>query len=308
VRNQKQKLKAMKVFLTGGMGFVGSEIVRQLVADGHVVRALVRKGSEDKLAVLENVEVFPGDVTDAGSLVNALVGCDAVIHLVGIIREFPKKGVTFKQMHVEATENILQAAEEQGVQRYLHMSSNGTRERGSTAYHRSKWQGEKMVRESPLDWTIFRPSLIFGPGSEFVNILATLIRKMPVVPVIGNGKYRMQPVAVDQVAASFVKALGMSETIGKAYQLGGGVSYSYDEIIDLTAQALGKEKVCKIHQPIFMIKPMIRMMQGFDQFPITEDQLKMLVEGNVCDPQEWAQTFNLKPLSFADGIEASLPD
>ncbi len=308
MRNQKQKLKAMKVFLTGGMGFVGSEIVRQLVADGHVVRALVRKGSEDKLAVLENVEVFPGDVTDAGSLVNALVGCDAVIHLVGIIREFPKKGVTFKQMHVEATENILQAAEEQGVQRYLHMSSNGTRERGSTAYHRSKWQGEKMVRESPLDWTIFRPSLIFGPGSEFVNILATLIRKMPVVPVIGNGKYRMQPVAVDQVAASFVKALGMSETIGKAYQLGGGVSYSYDEIIDLTAQALGKEKVCKIHQPIFMIKPMIRMMQGFDQFPITEDQLKMLVEGNVCDPQEWAQTFNLKPLSFADGIEASLPD
>jgi NADH dehydrogenase len=308
VRNQKQRNKVMKVFLTGGTGFVGSEIVRQLVADGHVVRALVRKGSEDKLAVLENVEVFPGDVTDAGSLVNAMVGCDAIIHLVGIIREFPGKGVTFKKMHVEATENILQAAEEQGVQRYLHMSSNGVREGGSTDYHRSKWQGEELVRESPLDWTIFRPSLIFGQGSEFVNILAALIRKLPVVPVIGNGKYRMQPVAVDQVAASFVKALGMSETIGKAYQLGGGASYSYDEILDLTARALGKEKVCKIHQPLFMIKPMIRMMQGFDQFPITEDQLKMLVEGNVCDPQEWVQTFNLKPLSFADGIEASLQD
>lgn len=308
MRNQKQKIKAMKVFLTGGTGFVGSEILRQLVADGHVVRALVRKGSEDKLAVLENVEVFPGDVTDAGSLVNALVGCDAIIHLVGIIREFPGKGVTFKKMHVAATENILHAAEEQGVQRYLHMSSNGTRERGSTDYHRSKWQGEELVRESPLDWTIFRPSLIFGQGSEFVKILATLIQKMPVVPVIGNGKYRMQPVAVDQVAASFVKALGMNETIGKSYQLGGGVSYSYDEILDLTARALGKEKACKIHQPIFMVKPMIRMMQGFDQFPITEDQLKMLVEGNVCDPQEWAQTFNLKPLSFADGIEVCLQD
>jgi len=115
-------------------------------------------------------------------------------------------------------------------------------------------------------------------------------------------------VAVDQVAASFVKALEMSETIGKTYQLGGGSSYSYDEILDLTGRALGKENVCKIHQPIFMIKPMIKMMQGFDQFPITEDQLKMLVEGNVCDPQEWAQTFDLQPLSFAEGIEACLQD
>ncbi|MGK2944417.1 MAG: complex I NDUFA9 subunit family protein [Desulfuromonadales bacterium] len=306
MNNQKQRLKAMKVFLTGGTGFVGSEVLRQLVTAGHVVRALVRKGSEDKLAVLENVEVYPGDVTDAASLVDALTGCDAVIHLVGIIREFPNRDVTFKRMHIEGTENMLKAAAAQGVQRYLHMSSNGVREGGSTAYHRTKWQSEKLVRDSNLDWTIFRPSLIFGPGSEFVDILVTLIRKLPVVPVIGDGKYRMQPVAVDQVAASFVKALGLSETIGKTYHLAGGASYSYDEILDLTARALGKEKACKIHQPLILIKPMVKMMQGFDQFPITEDQLKMLVEGNVCDPGEWAKTFNLKPISYAEGVGACL--
>jgi uncharacterized protein YbjT (DUF2867 family) len=292
----------MKVFVTGGTGFVGSEVLRQLIAAGHTVRALVREGSESKLAVLENVSVHPGDVTDAGSLDGGPAGCDAVIHLVGIIRDLPGRGVTFKKMHVEATENVLRATEKQGVKRYLHMSSNGTREDGSTAYHRTKWQAEELVRESSLDWTIFRPSLIFGRGSEFVRMLVELIRKIPVVPVIGDGQYRMQPVAVEQVASSFVKALAMPETIGETYLLGGGASYSYDEILDLTARALGKQNASKIHQPLFMIKPMIKMLQGFEKFPITEDQLKMLVEGNVCDPADWAQTFDLRPLSYGEGI------
>jgi len=298
----------MKVFVTGGTGFVGREILRQLVAAKHTVRALVRKGSEDKLAVLANVEVHTGDVTDTGCLAGALAGCDAVIHLVGIIRAFPSRGITFQKMHVDATENVLAAAVQQGVRRFLHMSSNGTRERGTTDYHRTKWQAEELVRNSGLEWTILRPSLIFGPGSEFVKMLAELIRRVPVVPVIGDGKYRMQPVAVGQVAATFVKALSMPETIGKTYLLGGGESYSYDEILDLTAVAMGKGTAAKIHQPLFMIKPMIKILQGFEQFPITEDQLKMLIEGNVCDPREWSKVFALQPISYADGIGGCFQD
>ena len=243
-----------------------------------------------------------GDVTDAASLVGALDGCDAVIHLVGIIREFPGRGITFKKMHVTATENILEACDEQGVRRFLHMSSNGTRENGSTGYHRTKWQAEELVRDSGLDWTIFRPSLIFGRGSEFVKMLTELIRRVPVVPVIGDGQYRMQPVSVAQVAVSFVKALAMPESIGKTYHQGGSESYTYDAILDLTGKAMGRKQVTKVHQPLFMIKPMIKMLQGFEQFPITEDQLKMLVEGNVCDPDEWAQAFGLVPISYAEGI------
>lgn len=296
------KVKKRKVFVTGGTGFVGREVMRQLVAAGHVARALVREGSVNKLAVLENVEVHPGDVTDVDSLAGALAGCDAVIHLVGIIRAFPGRGITFQKLHVEATGNMLTAAAEQGVKRFLHMSSNGTRPDGITEYHRSKWQAEELVRASTLDWTIFRPSLIFGREGEFVKILAELLRRTPVVPVLGNGKYRMQPVAVEQVAASFVQALDMPETIGASYELGGGESYSYDEILDLTAKALGKGAVAKIHQPLCMIKPMVRMLEGFKRFPITEDQLKMLLEGNVCDPGQWARAFKLTPLSYADGI------
>ncbi len=297
----------MKVFLTGGTGFVGSVVLRQLVTAGHVVRALVRKGSEGKMAVAKETEIHPGDITDAASLVDALRGCDAMIHLVGIIREFPGRDLTFNNIHVTGTGNMLEAAKEQGIKRYLHMSSNGTREKSNTEYHNTKWQAEEMVRDTTLDWTIFRPSLIFGQGSEFVSMLAKLIRGIPVVPVIGDGKYRMQPVAVEQVAASFVKALEMPETIGATYHLGGGASYSYDEVLDLTAQALGRARAVKIHQPLFMIKPMIRMMQSSEHFPITSDQLTMLLEGNVCDPGDWANTFGLKPLSYADGIGRCFP-
>jgi len=292
----------MKVFVTGGTGFVGREILGQLLSAGHEARVLVREGSQDKLSGHQNLETHIGDVTDAASLVGALDGCDAVIHLVGIIREFPGRGITFKKMHVTATENILEACEEQGVRRFLHMSSNGTRENGRTGYHRTKWQAEELVRDSGLDWTIFRPSLIFGRGSEFVKMLTELIRRVPVVPVIGDGQYRMQPVSVAQVAESFVRALAIPESIGKTYHQGGSESYTYDAILDLTGKAMGRKQVTKVHQPLFMIKPMIKMLQGFEQFPITEDQLKMLIEGNVCDPDEWAQAFGLVPISYAEGI------
>lgn len=296
----------MKVFVTGGTGFVGREVLRQLVAAGHSVRALVREGSAGKGLLAGQVELHVGDVTDAASLVGALTGCQALIHLVGIIRQFPRRGVTFDRLHVTGTENVLAAAQAQGVSRYLHMSANGTCEHAVSAYHRSKWQAEVAVRASSLHWTILRPSMIFGPGSEFVNVLAKLIDRLPLVPVFGDGQYRLQPVAVEQVAASFVGALAMPETIGSVYHLGGGASYSYDQILDLTAQALGQRRVAKIHQPLLLIKPMIRLMENFQHFPVTSDQLTMLLEGNVCDAAAWATTFNLTPLSYADGIAACL--
>ncbi len=292
----------MKVFLTGGTGFVGSEVLRQLVAAGHEVRALVRRGSEGKLAVRDGVDVRYGDATDPQSLAGVLDGCEAVVHLVGIIREFPAKGITFERLHGEATGNVLAAASQQGVTRYLHMSANGTGPSGATGYHRSKWAAEQAVRASDRDWTIFRPSLIFGKGGEFVTMLADLIRKLPVVPVIGDGQYRMQPVAVGQVAESFVKALTLPQTIGQTYHLGGAQSYSYDEILDLTGKAIGREQVTKLHQPLLMIKPMIKLMEHADHFPITSDQLEMLLAGNVCDTVSWASTFGITPLSYAEGI------
>jgi uncharacterized protein YbjT (DUF2867 family) len=292
----------MKVFLTGGTGFVGSEVLRQLTEAGHEVRALVRPGSEGKLSLLSGVEILRGDVTDPPSLEGAMGGCDALVHLVGIIRESPSRGITFRRLHAEATANVVAAAQNQGVMRYLHMSANGTRVDASSGYHRTKWEAEETVRSSELEWTIFRPSLIFGPGDEFVNMLAPVVRTMPIVPVIGDGRYRMSPVAVEDVAAGFVRTLGRPDTSGKIFHCCGPETLSYDEILDRIGEALGKNRVRKLHQPAALIKPLISMFSSIPRFPITRAQLTMLLEGNVCDPAPWAQALGLELHPFSEGI------
>ncbi len=294
----------MKVFLTGGTGFVGREVTRQLLASGHQVRALVR--SAGSLQDTSGIETVVGDTTKPESLQGALDGCGAVIHLVGIIREFPAKQITFERLHTASAQNMLRAATEQGVQRFLHMSANGTRPDAVTDYHKTKWAAEEAVRQSGLDCTIFRPSLIFGPQDQFINMLAQLVRRLPLVPVMGDGQYRMQPVAVADVAAGFVKALETPESVGQIYHCGGPAAYSYDEILDLIGQALGKDRVCKLHHPLFLMKPVVAVMQSIPQFPMTSDQLQMLLEGNVCDPEPWRITFGLELTELAAGIRSYL--
>jgi len=292
----------MKLFITGGSGFVGREVISQLVALGHQVRALTHRND-----VLDSaVETVGGDIGEVDSLSGSLKGCDAVIHLVGIIRESPAKGVTFAKLHVEATQNMVRAATEQGVRRFLHMSANGARADAVTDYHKTKWAAEEELRRSNLDWTIFRPSLIFGPHDQFVNLLAQLIRTLPLVPVMGDGRYRLQPVWVGDVAAGFVRALNCRESIGRSFECGGPEAYSYDQILDLIGRALGKSKVRKFHQPLLLMKPVVAAMQSIPQFPMTSDQLAMLLEGNICDPEPWRRALNLDLKGFTEGISEYL--
>ena len=294
----------MKVFVTGGNGFVGTEVIRQLLGAGHEVRSLVH--SRTAGATAAGLELWPGDATRPETLQGALAGCEAVIHLIGIIREFPEKQVTFQRLHIDASRNILAAANEQGVKRYLHMSANGTRPDGVAAYHKSKWQAEELVCASSLDATIFRPSVIFGPGDAFVNMLATIIRRTPIVPVIGDGEYQMSPVAVANVATGFVRALTQSESIGEIYHCGGPQTFTYNQLLDEIARALGRSGVTRIHQPVLMMRSLSTLLEGMSFFPITSGQLTMLLEGNVCDPQPWAQAFSIELTPFAEGIRQYL--
>ncbi len=296
----------MHVFVTGGTGFVGQQVVNQLLTAGHQVTCLVRSGSERKLAQHEQLRFHHGDATEAESLRGGMDGCQAVIHLIGIIREFPKRGITFTRLHREATRNILEAARATGVQRFVHMSANGTREGATSPYHRTKWDAEQLLRASELDWTIFRPSLIYGPDDQFVNMLVELIRKLPVVPVIGDGQYRMSPVAVEDVATGFVRALENPASIGQTYHCGGAQSLSYDEILDLVGRALNKARVIKLHQPLLFMKPVVSAMESLPGFPITSSQLTMLIEGNEVDPADWSAAFDIEPKAFYETISAYL--
>ena len=294
----------MKVFLTGSTGFVGSHITEELLTQGHNVHCLVRTGSERKLLRPEAIEIVNGDVLEPEGLAQKMEGCDAVIHLVGIIREFPKRGVTFERLHFQVTVNVVNETIKSGIKRYLHMSALGTRPNAKALYHQTKYQAEEYVRKSKLIWTIFRPSLIFGLRDNFVNMLADLIRSSPVFPVVGDGLYQLQPVSVETVAAAFVKALEMEKTHYQTYELAGDSQtnrLTYNDLVDTIAEVIGK-KAWKIHIPVWLMYSFAHLFGGFESFPLTHTQITMLLEGNVCDEKPFYKVLGFEPKPFKEGI------
>jgi len=287
----------MKIFIAGGTGFVGAHVVRELLGRGHQVRLLVHRRSAASVG-LEQVE---GDVTRLESFQQGLDGCGAVVNLVGIIREFHSKGITFERLHVQATANLLAAAKISGIRRYVQMSALGTRPNAVSRYHRTKFRAEELVRNSGLEWTILRPSLIFGPQDAFITMLASQLRLAPAVPVIGSGAYRLQPVHAGDVARCLALALEMPATIGQCYELCGNDRLTYVELLDAVAAAMGKSPPLKPRLPLGLMKLVIPLMQGLPQFPITMDQLQMLVEEAICDGR-WKETFGFEPKGFREGI------
>src|SRR3989475_9082325 len=193
-----------RVFVRGGPGFVARTVVQALRAAGCAVRCLVRRGSDRGLIGLGAIERYEGDVMARQSLAQGMAGCDAVIHLVGIIREHPSIGATIERVHTQGTINVLEAAAAVGARRYVHMSALGTRAGARSRYHQTKWAAEEAVRASPVPWTIFRPSIIYGRGDAFVTLLAGMLGRLPILPGIGTGRPRLQPVPVAHVAQGFV--------------------------------------------------------------------------------------------------------
>lgn len=292
----------MKIFIAGGTGFVGGHLTAELLQRGHelVLLAHGHAGSASS-----GISFVKGDVTDPASYGAAMKGCDAAINLVGIIREFPAKGITFERLHVEATASMVQATQHAGVLRYLQMSALGTRLDAVSGYHRTKWRGEEIVRGSGLAWTIFRPSLIFGPKDAFVNMLAANLRLAPVMPTMGDGNYRLQPIHGADVARCYADALEKPETAGQTFELCGEDRLTYRELLDAIAEAMGKGHPWKPALPLSLMKPVIKALQGISAFPITLDQLQMLLEENICDGC-WRNTFNFDPIRFRDGIQEYL--
>ena len=298
--------KISRVFVTGATGFVGRSVVQSLRAEGHAVRCLVRRGSEHDLRGLEAIERVQGDVLAPKTLEDSIAGCDAVVHLVGIIREYPARGVTFERVHVDGTTNVLRAAADAGVRRFVHMSALGTRAGARSRYHRTKWAAEEAVRGSALPWTIFRPSIIYGRGDAFVSMLAGAIKRYPAIPVIGDGRQRLQPIPVEQVATAFARSVAASETVKQTYEAGGPDAVTMIELLDLIAKTLGKRHLFKVPVPVPIIAPLARMLHRLPSFPITPDQLLMLEENNVCDPGPFFAAFGLKPIPLAVGLERIL--
>jgi uncharacterized protein YbjT (DUF2867 family) len=310
----------MRVLVTGATGYVGSRLIEFLRRDGHDVRLLVRKETAEatdtskagaigtgagKLAAslsTDSYQVVIGDVFETNTCLHACDGCDAVVHLVGIIREFPSQGITFDEVHRVATSNIVDAARRAGVARFIHMSALGARDDAASAYHRTKRAAERIVEGSGLEWTIFRPSWVFSPGDEMSRVIKDIVRKA-ITPLISGGRARVQPVALDDVCHCMSRSLRMPETQGKTYELGGPERLSYRELFEQAASAGGR-RMKAVTVPAGMIRPAVALLQRFKSFPLTVDQLRMLSEDNVCDIEPYVETFGIKPRSFREAIPA----
>lgn len=292
----------MKVFVTGGTGFVGKHVTARLLAEGHRPRLLVREGSEKKLGSAEGVEFAHADLLDTGALARDMSGSDAVVHLVGIIRQFPKKGITFERLHYQATVSAVEAAKEAGVGRFLHMAALGASPDSGSEYHTTKHRALKYVQDSGLRWTVFCPSLIFGPEDLSINMFLDLVKKAPVVPVIGDGKYPLAPVYVETVARGFAAALTNDAAAGRLFEVGGPRVYTYNDLLDTLGEFLGRKSVPKIHLPVCMMRAAASLFGWLPSFPVTNPQITMLLEGRPPNSRDFYQTLGIEPVGLIDGL------
>jgi NADH dehydrogenase len=295
-----------RIFVTGGTGFVGRRVMRALLAHGLLVRCLVRPGSEEDLRGFEAIERVPGDVLRPEGLAAGVEGCAAIVHLVGIIREHRLRGVTFDALHRQATEHMLDVARQAGVRRFVHMSALGTRADARSGYHRTKWRAEEAVRASGLAWTIFRPSLIYGAGDGFVSMLARMIRRMPVFPILGDGRYRLQPAPVEHVAEGFARACVWEGSVGRTYEIAGPTPYAYVDLVDEIARAMDETRPRKVHAPMALVKAITRGLGWLPFYPLTRDQILMLEEESVADARSFYADFNLVPEPLPEGLRRML--
>lgn len=288
------------ILVTGANGFVGRHLVKRLRQDGLAVRAVVRVPSKAKALADLGAEVVQGDINDLPSLTAAAQGCDKVVHLVGIIQE--GRGFTFRSVHVEGTRAVLEAAKQAGVKHFLFQSALGTRENARSEYHKTKFEAEKLVKAGGIPFAILRPSLIYGPGDLFTIRLAEMIKLSPVLPVVGSGRSKIQPVYIEDVASCIVKILADGKYVGKTYEIGGPEQLNYIEVTKAIAGALGVDRPM-VHVPMFFMGPMAKLAETFlPKAPVTTDQLIMLQEDTVCDRNDLPETFGIEPVRFREGL------
>jgi len=292
------------ISVTGSTGFVGRHVAATLVARGHRVRVLARDPARARFLSDLNVEIVAGALADRPALDRLASGADALIHLVGIIVE--QGAQTFTAVHVAGTQALLAAAGQADVRRFVHMSAVGARdEPGATPYHRTKRQAEQLVRDSGLSHAIFRPSIINGPESAPIRLLARLHRWSPVVPVFGDGRFPTQPVWIDDVAMAFALAAERPDTVG-VFELGGPQVLTYEEFL-LTIGRASRHSRPLVHVPLGLVRAAAGVFDVLGATaPLTSDQVQMLVEGSATPANAIESVFGIEPVAFEDGLKRFL--
>jgi len=299
----------MRVGLIGGTGYVGSYLTDELAASGHALSVLVRPGSEGRVCHREQCHVVSGSLEDDDALRETLDGCDAAVYLVGILREDPARGITFDALQRRGAERAIDVARELDVKRFGLMSANGVCPDG-TPYQASKWRAEQYLQASGMIGVAIRPSVIFGDPRGRMEFCTQLRDQMilPLLPaplffeglhVARAGRFELAPVHVTNVVRVLVKALTEESGQSQTRTLCGPESLEWREIIARIARAVGRSKIA-IPAPATPLRVACMLLESQSWFPLSRDQLDMLLAGNTGDSSATFEDFGIEPIRFDD--------
>jgi NADH dehydrogenase len=294
-------MTARLVTIFGGSGFLGRHTVRALAKEGWRIRVAVRHPNQafflKPAGAVGQIAAVKCDITDPDQVAAALTGADAAINLVGILHG------NFEEAHVIGAENVAKAAAAAGVASLVHVSAIGADSESHSHYAQTKWEGEERLRAAFPAATILRPSIVFGPEDDFFNRFAGLARMSPVLPLIGGGKTRFQPVYVGDVAAAISTAVTRQSARGKTYELGGPMIYSFRELMEIVCREIGRKRLLlPLPFGIAMFKAFF--LQLMPRPLLTPDQVRLLRHDNVVSKT----TLTLADLGITpNSVEAEVP-
>ena len=294
----------MRVAIIGGTGLVGRNVAAALEGAGHQVVIAARRdvGEREREATRPFRAI---DVMQAATLEAALDGCDAAVSCFDALRQTEE--ATFHDVHVRGVGNLLSACRARKVRRLVHLSSLSARPSSKSAFHRTKFAGEELVRRATVEFTVLRPSVIFGPGHDFVNPLARLLRKIPVAPLPGAGTALLQPIAVTDVALAIARALAEpARAVGKRFDLCGPEPLTIAEVYDRVLGGMGIRRP-RVRVPYLVIEPLTHFFGTFPGAHFSFDQLAILEEERPGDPSPAVEALGLRLEAFtAESVRRAL--
>lgn len=294
----------MTVLVTGGTGFVGPKVVHALRAQGREVRVLVRRPDRATQVASWGAELATGDLTDPASLRAAVDGCTHVVHLVAIIKGRPSD---FHRVMTQGTKDLVAAARDAGVERFVLMSALGTSAttKDTIPYFTAKWSMEQEVQRSGLEYAIVRPSFVFGRDGGTLPLFLKQVRYSPLVTVIGSGLQRIQPIWVEDVAEYFARGVDHPQAANRTFEIGGPDVVTWNELYLRIAKVLGKRRRL-LHVPTGAARAGAQLTQWAPGAPLTTDQIAMIEAGdNVASNTDAVDTFAFPLVGLEEQIRRS---